>query len=148
MSFAIDVNVLVYASDRSSPFADRALAFLERCAAQPDVFYLAWPTIMGYLRLVSHPAICREPLSPETAMDNVSGLLRLPHVRTLAEDEGFWDVYREVAGEAPTRGHLVPDAHLAALLRQHGIRTLYTNDRDFRRFDFLTVRDPLAGSED
>lgn len=143
MSFAIDVNVLVYASDRASPLSARAIAFLERCAAQPDVFYLAWPTIMGYLHLVTHPAICREPLSPEAAMNNVDGLLSLPHVRTLAEEEGFWDVYREVAGEGPTRGNLVPDAHLAALLRQHGIKTLYTNDRDFRRFD-LTVRDPLA----
>jgi predicted nucleic acid-binding protein len=38
----------------------------------------------------------------------------------------------------------VPDAHLAALLRQHGIRTLYTNDTDFRRFAFLDVRDPFA----
>jgi predicted nucleic acid-binding protein len=38
----------------------------------------------------------------------------------------------------------VPDAHLAALLRQHGVGTLYTNDRDFRRFDFLRVINPFA----
>ena len=42
------------------------------------------------------------------------------------------------------RGNLVPDAHLASLLRQHGVRTLYTVDRDFRRFPFLDVRDPFA----
>ena len=42
-----------------------------------------------------------------------------------------------------TRGNLVPDTHLAALLRQHGVATLYTRDRDFRRFDFLSVIDPL-----
>ena len=44
----------------------------------------------------------------------------------------------------PVRGNLVPDAHLAALLRQHGIRTLYTNDSDFRKFSFLDVRNPFA----
>jgi predicted nucleic acid-binding protein len=44
----------------------------------------------------------------------------------------------------PARGNQVPDAHLAAILKQHGIRTLYTHDRDFRRFDFLRVIDPLA----
>ena len=43
-----------------------------------------------------------------------------------------------------TRGNLVPDAHLAAVLRQNGIRTIYTHDRDFRKFDFLEVKDPLA----
>lgn len=46
--------------------------------------------------------------------------------------------------ETPVRGNLVPDAHLAALLREHGVRTLYTHHRDFRRFDFRDVRDPFA----
>jgi predicted nucleic acid-binding protein len=43
----------------------------------------------------------------------------------------------------PTRGNLVPDAHLAAVLRDNGIAAIYTNDRDFRKFAFLDVRDPL-----
>ena len=43
--------------------------------------------------------------------------------------------------EVPTRGNLVPDAHLASI---HGIKTLYTHDRDFRKFSFLDVRDPLV----
>jgi len=37
----------------------------------------------------------------------------------------------------------VPDAHLATLLRQHGVKTLYTNDADYRKFDFLDARYPL-----
>lgn len=45
----------------------------------------------------------------------------------------------------PVRGNLVPDAHLAALLRQNGGRALYTRDGDFRKFSFLDVRDPFAG---
>jgi len=44
----------------------------------------------------------------------------------------------------PVRGNLVPDAHLAAVLRQHGVVTLYTHDRDFRKFDFLRAIDPLV----
>jgi hypothetical protein len=43
----------------------------------------------------------------------------------------------------PVRGNLVPDAHLASLLRQHGVKTLYTRDTDFRKFDFLEVSDPF-----
>jgi predicted nucleic acid-binding protein len=62
----------------------------------------------------------------------------------LSEDEGFWTAYRTVAAEVPVRGNLVPDAHLAALLRQHGIVTLHTHDRDFRKFSFLMVKDPVA----
>jgi hypothetical protein len=98
---------------------------------------------MNYLRLATHPSIFAHPLSPDEAMGNVEALLRLPHVRALGEEEGFWPVYRDVAGSTPTRGNLVPDAHLAALLRQHGVTTLYTNDKDYRKFDFLKVRNPF-----
>jgi predicted nucleic acid-binding protein len=42
------------------------------------------------------------------------------------------------------RGNGVPDAHLAALLRQHGVRMLYTADADCRRFAFLEVRNPFV----
>ena len=80
--------------------------------------------MVSYLRVVTHPGILANPLSPERAMDNVEALTRLPHVRLLAEEEGFWEIYRGVTGEVNVRGNLVPDAHLAALLRQHGIRTL------------------------
>ena len=85
-----------------------------------------------------------KPLTPAEAMLNVERLARLPHVRWLSEEPGFLDVYRDVTKQFPVRGNLVPDAHLAALLRQHGVRTLYTRDADFHKFDFLDVRDPFA----
>ena len=144
MSSAIDVNVLLFASDSASPLHERAAEFLEERAKGPDILYLAWSTVMSYLRISTHPAIFANPLKPEEAAHNAEMLLRLPHVRTLAEEDGFWDLYREVARDMPTRGNDVPDAHLATLLRQHGVVTLYTNDRDFRKFDFLKVRDPFA----
>jgi len=145
MSFSVDVNMLLYASDAGSRYAARAGDFLAERASSRELFCLAWPTVMSYLRVVTHPAILENPLSPERAMDNVQALVRLPHVRLLAEEEGFWEIYREVANALPVRGNLVPDAHLAALLRQHGIRTLYTNDADFRKFPFLDIRNPFAG---
>lgn len=143
MSFSIDANVLLYASDRGSPFHARAAAFMAARAAGPDLFCVAWPTIMSYLRIATHSAIFSSPLSPDEAAQNIQGLLVLPHVRTLGEDEGFWDVYRGVSGALPVRGNLVPDAHLAALLRQHGVAVLYTNDADFKRFAFLRVVNPF-----
>ena len=42
------------------------------------------------------------------------------------------------------RGNLVPDAHLALILRGHGVRRLYSSDADFRRFDFLEVVNPFV----
>jgi hypothetical protein len=99
---------------------------------------------MSYLRIATHPRIFAAPLTPVEALGNVEALASLPHVRVLSEEPGFLDVYREVTGSFPVRGNLVPDAHLAGLLKQHGVRTLFTRDGDFRKFDFLDVRDPLV----
>ena len=147
MSFAFDVNILLYASDSSSPYFERARSFIESCITQKEIFTVAWPTVMGYLRIATHPAVFDQPLSPDEAMANIETLLSLPHARFLSEEEGFWAVYRATTSEVPIRGNLVLDAHLAALLRYHGVKTLYTHDRDFLKFPFLDVRDPLAKAE-
>ena len=144
MSFALDVNILLYASDASSAYHRQAKSFIESCMAQGEVFCLGWPTVMSYLRIATHPAIFDHPLSPQEAMGNIETLLALPHARLLSEEEGFWAIYRAMAEEVPIRGNAVPDAHLAALLRHHGVKTLYTHDRDFLKFPFLDVRDPLS----
>ncbi|MGH7255939.1 MAG: TA system VapC family ribonuclease toxin [Nitrospirales bacterium] len=144
MSDSIDVNILLYASDRTSPRHRAAREFLARRTADPDPFYLTWPVLMAYLRIATHPRIFRNPLSPDEALGNIEALLACPQVRVLAEDEGFLQVYREATGHLKVRGNLVSDAHVAALLRQHDVRRLYTLDADFRKFPFLETRDPFA----
>lgn len=144
MSSALDVNILLYASDTAADRHADAIAFLQAVAEGDEVCYLTWPTVMSYLRMATHPRIFAAPLSPAHARGNIDRLLALPHVRTVSETTGFWDVYRQVTEDLPVRGNLVPDAHVAAILKLHGIRTLYTRDRDFARFDFLRVVDPFA----
>ena len=143
MSYSVDVNVLLYASDVGSPHHTRASAFLAARPSDPELFCLAWPTVMAYLRIGTHPSIFAAPLTPAEALANVRALLALPQVRPIGEVDGFLDVFSTVTSYAPARGNQVPDAHLAALLRQHDVTTIYTRDADFRRFDFLTIRDPL-----
>jgi toxin-antitoxin system PIN domain toxin len=144
LSYSLDANVLLHASDRSSGHHERARRFVETCAAGPEILCLTWPTLMAYLRIATHPRIFAAPLSPDEALGNVAALAGLAHVRAVSEQQGFLDAYKRVAGETPVRGNLVPDAHVAAILFQHGVRMLYTHDRDFRRFDSLKVRDPFA----
>lgn len=144
MSYSLDVNILLYASDSSSPHHKRARQFLNECAEHGDLMGLTWLTLMGYLRISTHPSIFDRPLAPAEACQNIEALLALPQCQVLAEQPDFWEVYTGITGESAVRGNLVPDAHLAAILRQHDVNTLYTNDSDFRRFTFLDVRNPLA----
>ena len=99
---------------------------------------------MSYLRIATHPRIFAAPLSPDEVLGNVTTLLGLPHVRAVSELDDFLDAYKHVTGELPVRGNLVPDAHVATILFQHGVRTLYSNDRDFRKFSSIDLRDPFV----
>lgn len=144
MSYSLDANVLLYASDRASERHEAARAFLESCATSPEILCLTWPTLMAYFRFATHPGIFAAPLTSDDALGNIEALLALPHVRVVSEQEGFIDAYKHVATNVAVRGNLVPDAHVATILFQNGVRTLYSNDRDFRKFDCLDVRDPFA----
>lgn len=144
MTLTLDANLLLYASDEASPFHERARRVLEDVAAGPAIAYLFWPTVMAYLRLSTHPAVFDRPLSPEEAQANVESLVVLPHVQTPGEQDLFWELYRRVSDDAGARGNLVTDAHLVALMLQNGVRTIWTHDRDYRKFSGIDVRDPFA----
>lgn len=144
MSATLDTNILLYASDESSSFHEAAIELLGSLATGPDLVYLFWPVALSYLRIATHPAIFQKPLSMAEAAANVSDLVSRPHVRTCGEADGFWDVYQHVVAATPVRGNRVPDAHLVALMRQHGVSTIWSHDRDFLTFSGIGVRDPFA----
>jgi toxin-antitoxin system PIN domain toxin len=143
VSSTLDVNILVYAANAADPVHDQARTLIDRVAKGPEIVYLFWPTLLGYLRVVTHPALLPRPLSPREAQRNVEALIDRPHIRTPDEAEGFWPIFRQSAGDQ-ARGNDVPDRHIAALMRQHGVRVIYTQDRGYRRFDGIEARDPFA----
>jgi len=145
VSYSIDVNILLYSTDASSPFHERALEFMESCAENSEPVFLAYLTLLSYVRIATHPRIFTDPLTPTEALANIRKLSDLPQVRLVSEREGFLELYQETTHKVTVRANLVPDAHLATLLRQHGVSTLYTNNADdFAKFGFLDVRNPLA----
>ena len=145
MSFTLDANILLFASDETSERRARALELLEQVASGDELVYLFWPVVMAYLRIATHPGIFESPLPQADALANVERLLGLAHVQTAGEHDRFWSSYRRIASEADARGNLVSDAHLVALMTENGVTTIWTHDRDFRRFPSIQVRDPFAG---
>jgi toxin-antitoxin system PIN domain toxin len=143
LSVTVDTNVLLYAANVDDEAHPVARELVERLARGPDLLYLFWPTIMGFLRIATHPAIFANPYTPEQAVTAITALLERPNVRTPGEHDGFWKLYRSTA-DAQTRGNHIPDAHLAALMRQHGVTVIYTRDRDLRRYDGIEARDPFS----
>jgi len=134
VSFAIDANLLLYASDEESPLHPRAVELLDEIAIGPEIAYLFWPVTMAYLRIATHPAVFASPLSHADARANIESLLSLPHVQAVGEEDDFWRRFGEVADDVGPTGNLVPDAHLVALMLSNGVRTVWTRDRDYRKF--------------
>ncbi len=144
MSFAIDANLLLYASDQDSPLHARAVELLDEIALGPEIVYLFWPTTMAYLRIATHPVIFARPLSHADARANIEALLALPHLHAAGEDDAFWRRFTDVADDVAPTGNLVPDTHLVALMIANGVRTIWTRDRDYRKFSGIRVHDPFA----
>ncbi|OLD25624.1 MAG: hypothetical protein AUJ02_04655 [Chloroflexi bacterium 13_1_40CM_3_65_12] len=143
MSATVDANILVYASNEAEPVHRQAIELVQQLGTGPDLLYLFWPALLGYVRIVTHPAILPKPLSPREAASNAGALISRPHVRTPGEAEGFWELYR-LTSRDQARGNDVPDAHLVTLMRQHGVRRIYSRDSGLRRYADIEVVDPFT----
>ena len=54
-------------------------------------------------------------------------------------------VLTQTLAELPElRANAMHDAHIAILMREHGVSRICTRNAGFRRFPFLTVLDPLG----
>ena len=103
-----------------------------------------WPVLLGYVRIVTHPRLSRRPLSVATATAVIDELLDSPSINVVGEAPTFWAGYRSLDIGRPIAGNDVPDAAIVALMLTHGVSTIYTRDRGFRRFDGIRIVDPFA----
>lgn len=145
--FVVDTNVLVYASDEDSPYHDPCLERLNTWRAQADAWFVTWGILYEFLRITTHPKVMRKPWTAPQAWSFVSAVLDSPGLDVLLPTERHATVAARVIEEIPhLAGNLVHDAHTAVLMREHGIRRIFTRDTDFHRFPFLEPVDPVGST--
>jgi toxin-antitoxin system PIN domain toxin len=143
--FVVDTNILLYAAERQFPEHERSRAALIGWRERVDAWYLTWSIVYEFVRVATHPRVFRRPWSAGSAWSFVEAVLAAPGLQILVETDRHARVARQIWDELPAmRGNLVHDAHTAILMREHGIREIYTRDADFHRFPFVRVTDPLA----
>ena len=142
---AIDSNILVYAHRADSPWHAGARRAIEELAEGRAAWAIPWPCLHEFIAIVTHPRIYRPPTPLALAIDQVGAWLESPALMPLSENDAYWDVLRECLSSGLIVGPQVHDARIAALSLAHGVRELWTHDRDFARFPALTVRNPLVG---
>lgn len=135
--FLVDTNIRVYAADEDSPFHSRCFALLEEWRSQPTAWYLTWGIIYEFLRVTTHPRVFRIPWSVEEAWHFVEAVLASLSLGILMPTDRHAQVASLVFTEVPhLSGNIIYDARTAILMREHGIRQIYTRDMDFHRFPF------------
>jgi toxin-antitoxin system PIN domain toxin len=141
---AVDTNILVYAHREDSLFHEQAYACLESLANGSAPWAIPWPCLHEFLAIVTHPRIYRPPTPLKAALQQMDAWLEAPSLVLLAEYELHWPQLRGQIESGRAAGPRVHDARIVALCLQHGVRKLWTADRDFSRFRGLSTLNPLV----
>jgi uncharacterized protein len=141
---ALDTNVLVFAHREDSPFHKQALACVRTLATARASWAIPWPCVHEFLAIVTHPRIYDPSTPMRLALDQVEAWMESPSLALLGESDRHWEGLKRLVVGGRIAGPQVHDARIAALCRQHGVRELWSADRDFGRFPELRVSNPLV----
>ena len=139
----VDTNILIDAANARSEFHEPCRATIEQCRARASPWYVSWPICYEFLRVCTHPNIFPKPWSFDAAWRFLEALLQSPAAGILLPTRRHSEFLTALVTEVPQlRGNIFHDVHTAVLMREHGIKQIYTRDSDFHRFSFITVIDP------
>lgn len=141
---AVDTNLLVYSHRSDSPFHQPAKDLIEELRRQQAPWAIPWPCVHEFVAIVTHPAIFKTPTPLAAAFASVDAWLAAGNVHLLAESESYLEKLRNLALTAQLKGPRILDARIAAICLHHGVRELWTADRDFSAFPQLSAHNPLV----
>ncbi|MBM3835560.1 MAG: type II toxin-antitoxin system VapC family toxin [Verrucomicrobia bacterium] len=140
----LDANLLLYAVNSAAPRHEAARRWLDTSLSGTEEVGFAWPVILAFLRIATHPGLFPRPLSVHTATAKMEAWLAQPVARILDPGAEHWMRFAQLLRQAQCTGNLIQDAHLAALAMECGA-TLCSTDADFSRFPALKWLNPLRG---
>ena len=97
-----------------------------------------------FVGIVTHPKVFKTPTPLAAAFAAVEAWGAGGNLHLIAESDGYLEKLRELATAAQLKGPRIHDARIAALCLHHGVRELWSADRDFSAFPQLTARNPLV----
>lgn len=140
---AVDTNILVHAHRRDATWHRPAAVVMRSLTEGNAAWAPPWPCVHEFLAVVTHPRIFTPPSTVARAVAQVDAWLASPTATLLAEGEGHWPTLRDTLSTSAMKGPQVHDARIATICLQHGVRELWTADRDFSRISALRTHNPL-----
>ena len=142
---ALDTNILVYAHREESEWHERAAATVAGLAESAGEWAIPWPCLHEFLAIVTHPRVFRTPTPLDLAVGQVDAWLEAPSLVVLSENGQYLESFRDILLSSRVAGPRVHDARVAALCVSHGIREIWSADRDFSMFHQVKLHNPLVG---
>ncbi len=141
---ALDTNLLVYSHRRDSPWFAPAVSLVRELAEGSAPWAIPWPCLHEFLAIVTNPRIYGPATPLAGAMRQVEVWIESPWLRLIGELQEHWTELARVLGAAKVQGGAIHDARIAAICIEHGVRELWTADRDFSRFAGIRAVNPLV----
>lgn len=141
---AIDTNLLILAHRGNPPYHQPALAALQPVFEGASAWALPWPCVHEFIGVATNSRIYKPASTLSEAFGFLERLFGSPPLQLLAESPGYFAKLSELARAAKLSGPRIHDARIAALCLHHGVRELWTADRDFSMFPQLKTRNPLV----
>ncbi len=141
---AVDTNFLVCAHREDSPWPGKALERLTRLANSGNPWAITWSSVHEFLAIVTHPKIYNPPTPLATALDSIRAWNDSPGMRLLGEGSGYYEMFSKLATKGKIKGPRIHDARIASVCLHHGVKKLWTADRDFSAFPDLSCENPLV----
>ena len=138
----LDVNVLVYAHREDVPEHARYREWVQDLVNGDAAYGISDLVLSGFVRVVTHPRVFREPSPLEAALAFASEVRDRPSCVPITPGDRHWGIFVRLCRDSRARGNLVADAYLAALAIESGSEWV-TTDGDFARFPGLRWTHPL-----
>jgi uncharacterized protein len=140
----IDTNILLYVANKDPTENSRAKSFLENAIGARETWYLTDGIIYEFFRVSTHPKVFPRPLGWKEAMEFLTPIVTSANFQRLQPAEGHLNSLCAILDELThPSGNLFFDIRTATLMRDNGVRMIYTADTDFLQFRDLDVINPL-----
>jgi toxin-antitoxin system PIN domain toxin len=140
---ALDTNLLVYAHRLDAQFHREAGKVVNELATGGQRWAIPWPCVHEFIAVVTHPRIYKTPTPIDVALGALETLDGLPNLEFIGEGEGYLERLVEISKPARVLGGAIHDARIAAICKYHGVRELWSADRDLSRFPQIRTVNPL-----
>jgi len=141
----LDTNLIVYATNKDSPYHAKASALMEAIGKGKLETCLSLQVLGEFYATATNPKKIEKALTPEEAVLVIEGLLRTDTILKLYPKESTLRLTLDLVNHYQLKSLDFFDAQIVATMLDNGITTIYTvNEQDFAIFEEIKAVNPLT----